>query len=142
MTTKQQTALAALLSTYQAPPVITLPFKALTRDNDRHALLKRGRGWAIGSTEKYRTSLLACGHLANAQYARQGGERLKGSVKLTIVLHEPDKRHRDIGNYVKMIADALIAIAYIDDSQVDELIVKRGERDKLNPRAEITVEAL
>lgn len=125
-----------------AVPLLVFPFKALCRDNERHAMLKRGGSRVIGSSERYRNCLNVCVHLAAAQYAREKGERIKGPAQLTITLHEPDKRARDIGNYVKMIADALIGTAYVDDSQVDELIVRRGERDRFNPRAEIEIRAL
>lgn len=126
----------------RAIPVIVLPFKALCRDNERHTILRRASGRVIGSSERYRNCLNVCVHLAASQYMRQDGERIKGPAQMTITLYEPDKRQRDIGNYVKMIADALIGTAYVDDSQVDELIVRRGERDRFNPRAEVEVRAL
>ncbi len=51
-------------------------------------------------------------------------ERL--SVK--IILNMPDKRRRDIDNFVKSAADSLThAGLWLDDSQIDELIIIRGE---------------
>jgi crossover junction endodeoxyribonuclease RusA len=52
---------------------------------------------------------------------------LKGRVSVTMVLHPPDKRKRDIDNTTKATLDALQGYAYADDSQVDILVVQRGE---------------
>lgn len=52
---------------------------------------------------------------------------LKGRVSVTMVLHPPDKRKRDIDNTTKATLDALQGYAYADDSQVDILLVQRGE---------------
>lgn len=53
------------------------------------------------------------------------------------------KRRYDIDNRVKPILDALTqAGAWKDDSQVDVIVVARGEIDKARPRAEVTVVAL
>jgi Holliday junction resolvase RusA-like endonuclease len=134
--------LSQLPSDATTVPRIVLPFKALAGDNERHAMLKRGGSRVIGSSERYRNCLNVCVHLAASQYAHQRGERIKGPARMTITLYEPDKRHRDIGNYVKMIADSLIGSAYVDDSQIDELLVLRGGRDRFNPRAEIEVRAI
>ena len=55
--------------------------------------------------------------------------RLGGSVRLQmeIVLYPRDKRVQDIDNRVKALWDALEGWVYEDDSQIDVLIVKRGE---------------
>ena len=56
-------------------------------------------------------------------YAGLGNARL--SVSMT--LHAPDKRVRDIDNVVKSTLDALCqAGAFEDDAQVDVLLVKRS----------------
>lgn len=53
-----------------------------------------------------------------------GNERLQ----IEITLHPTDKRIRDIDNSIKSCLDALVeAGAFADDSQVDVLIVQRGE---------------
>lgn len=50
-----------------------------------------------------------------------------GRLHVRIVLHAPDKRKRDIDNYVKGLLDALThAQVWGDDSQIDELLVTRG----------------
>jgi crossover junction endodeoxyribonuclease RusA len=49
-------------------------------------------------------------------------------VSVSITIHFPDKRRRDIDNPIKATLDALcIAGLFTDDSQVDKLMVQRGE---------------
>ncbi len=49
-------------------------------------------------------------------------------VKLHVILRVPDKRKRDIDNCLKAIFDGLESSGIIeDDSQIEELYVKRGE---------------
>lgn len=51
---------------------------------------------------------------------------LSGRLAIHIELTAPDKRKRDIDNHVKAVLDALEhAGAYVNDSQIDELRVKR-----------------
>lgn len=123
--------------------MISLPWKVLVPDNARHGMLKRANGGrAIGLTEKYRTSLAVASMLAAQQWARGGHVMLRDKVALTVTLHEPDKRRRDVGNYVKLIQDCLTRVAFVDDSQVDELRVVRGHVDRFTPRAEIEIRPL
>jgi Holliday junction resolvase RusA-like endonuclease len=116
--------------------MITLPWKVMVADNERHALLKiKGRG-RIGLTAKYRDALGAASLLAAAQWKR---ETIRGSVSLDVTLYEPDKRRRDVANYLKLIGDTLTRVAFVDDSQIDVVTVTRGAVDRFNPRAEIRV---
>lgn len=51
---------------------------------------------------------------------------LTGRLAVFIELIPPDRRKRDIDNHVKAVLDAMIAAGVMnDDSQVDELQVKR-----------------
>ena len=46
---------------------------------------------------------------------------------LSLVMHPPDRRKRDLSNFVKQPEDALMAFgALADDSQIDRLTVERG----------------
>jgi len=80
--------------------------------NNRMLISKRGRD--------YKTTV------AGILY---GCKPLSGRIKLTVLLHAPDKRRRDIDNFGgKALLDALgYAGAYEDDSQVDILHIVRGE---------------
>lgn len=115
--------------------MIVLPWKVLVADNARHGLSK-GR---IILTERYRMALSAAALLASQQWTAQRRERLRDKVQLSVTLHEPDKRRRDISNYLKLIQDSLTCTAFADDSQIDRVTVKRGGLDRYNPRAEIEV---
>lgn len=63
-------------------------------------------------------------------------------IEMHITLYPPDKRVRDIDNVLKCCIDALCqAGVYDDDSQVDVLLVQRGEIIK-GGKAEIFIEVL
>ena len=52
---------------------------------------------------------------------------LTSNVHLSVVLFMPDKRKRDLDNYMKPLLDSLTRCAfYEDDSQVDQLFVYRS----------------
>ncbi len=137
-----QTARAQDSRGFPTPYTLELPWAVVCRDNARHGILKNRRTGAkhIGLTSEYRRAKEAAWMLAMG--AMKGQPPFAGPVVLEITLHEPDARRRDIGNYVKLIADAISGAAYEDDSQIDVLIVRRGQRDKAKPRAIVLVESL
>jgi crossover junction endodeoxyribonuclease RusA len=52
----------------------------------------------------------------------------KARLEVTILTHAPDRRPRDIDNIVKPTLDALMQGGlFDDDSQIDHLVVKRGD---------------
>lgn len=56
---------------------------------------------------------------------------LTGRLSLTIELTPPDRRKRDIDNYLKSLLDALThAEIWQDDSQIYELVVRKKEPSK------------
>lgn len=57
-----------------------------------------------------------------------GTKAMLGRLKISICLHPPDKRRRDIDNVLKAIFDSLVhAGAMQDDSQIDELYAVRRD---------------
>lgn len=67
--------------------------------------------------------------------------RLEGPLKVTLWLHPPDRRRRDIDNPIKPLLDALThAGAWSDDSQIRELHVTMEAPDKMNPRALVVID--
>lgn len=62
--------------------------------------------------------------------------KLTGRLKLRIVLYPPDNIRRDIDNIAKAVLDALSPYLYVDDSQIDHLIIKR---DAIKPKGLIFI---
>lgn len=59
----------------------------------------------------------------------EGQQKLLGRLRLEMTVYPPDRRRRDMDNVLKATLDALQhAGLYDDDSQIDELIVKRGNK--------------
>ena len=56
-----------------------------------------------------------------------GTRPLEGRLAVEVTLFPPDRRRRDVDNAMKAALDSLAhAGAYLDDSQIDELHVRRG----------------
>lgn len=54
-----------------------------------------------------------------------------GRLMVSIVMYPPDMRTRDIDNYTKSLLDALThAGVWVDDKQIDQLFLYRGEKIK------------
>lgn len=60
-------------------------------------------------------------------FTDSGARLMEERLELAVLLNPPDRRKRDIDNYCKSLLDALIGLAYRDDSQIDSLLVQRGE---------------
>ena len=63
---------------------------------------------------------------------------LTTQLSVAVDLFFGDKRKRDIDNYNKLIFDALSGIVWVDDVQIEELVIKKGI-DKSCPRIEIDI---
>lgn len=62
-----------------------------------------------------------------AALAARGVQPLAGRLAITIDVHPPDHRRRDLDNALKALLDALEhGGAYGDDAQIDDLRVRRG----------------
>ena len=76
--------------------------------------------------KKYRAEVEA---EVEQQLANLGVIPFEHQLNLTVVVHMPDKRTRDLDNYMKALLDALTkAEVWTDDSLVDQLIIYRGAR--------------
>ncbi len=59
--------------------------------------------------------------------AARGVQPLAGRLAITIDVHPPDRRRRDLDNALKALLDALEhGGSYSDDAQIDDLRVRRG----------------
>lgn len=75
-----------------------------------------------------------------AWYATREQGFANARLVVTVVAYPPDRRKRDLDNILKAALDALShARAYEDDSQIDRLIVERGEVRKADPGLLITI---
>lgn len=62
---------------------------------------------------------------------RIAGKRLNGRLSVKILVNPPNKIRRDIDNLAKVPLDALThAAVWLDDSQIDELYIRRDEIKK------------
>ena len=53
---------------------------------------------------------------------------LFGNLHVEVILHAPDQRKRDLDNYMKALLDACTQVElWLDDSQIDQLTILRGE---------------
>lgn len=116
---------------------ITLPWAVLMHDN--HRLIPAARRKGLVQNPVYRARKEAAELIAKSQL--KGQPLLTGDLWLVAVLYFPDKRKRDAGNYRKLTTDALSGICYGDDAQLAMESWARAY-DKLNPRAEVTVQAM
>ena len=66
---------------------------------------------------------------------------IKGRLRVIVVLNEKNRLRRDMDNYTKSVFDACTKNGlWEDDSQIDELIIRRGVIDKDNPNVFIHIE--
>jgi Holliday junction resolvase RusA-like endonuclease len=115
---------------------LVLPWSLVLSDNARHGLVRD----RIRLTARYRKALDAATTLIRQQWRR---DPITVRVELLVVLHPPDKRRRDIGNTAKLICDSLQhGGAFLDDAQIDRLIVERAPPSTDHPRAVLTVRPL
>lgn len=71
--------------------------------------------------------------------AQWKGKPLEGDVAVDITLYFGTKRKADLDNFNKLSLDALTSIAWLDDSQIADLRIRRAY-DKARPRIEVAVE--
>jgi len=66
-------------------------------------------------------------------------ERIKGRVEIELNFYFPDKRRRDLDNYIKSMLDTLVLYGVIeDDSNVHRLVAEKYY-DKNNPATVIKI---
>lgn len=68
---------------------------------------------------------------------------IKGRLRVIVILNEKNRLRRDMDNYTKSVFDACTKNGlWEDDSQIDELIIRRGVIDKENPNVFIHIEGM
>lgn len=111
----------------------TVPGQPIPKARPRVVRLKNGRSHSFTpeSTEDYAKKV---GLVARAA----GVQQLRGRVGIRCLFFRADKRRADLENLTKNIWDALIGIAYADDSQIHQSAEVK-DYDTANPRCEVRV---
>lgn len=111
---------------------LTVPGCPVPKQRARRA--KNGTWYTPTRTKKYEEEVATIALSHNMRPATE-------PVRMTIDIYWPDKRRRDLDNACKSIGDALNGIAYEDDSQIAEIIM-RAHLDRERPRAEVVIEII
>lgn len=85
--------------------------------------------WGTRGLHRFLTSKAKAFRAATNEIVRASGLDGFGEMRLEVYvrLHAPDRRVRDIDNCLKSILDSLChAGVFVDDSQVDRIVVERG----------------
>jgi Holliday junction resolvase RusA-like endonuclease len=72
-------------------------------------------------------------------YSDECGIQFTDPVSLSITCFVSNRRRRDVDNMGKLILDALNGVAYVDDSQVHDLIVRKRYTSKERARVEVSI---
>ena len=121
------------------PLTVTFPYPPTTNNAyavraGRKVKTDTARDYAIKVTE----ALLTNPDARRARATMHGTPRFRAII--TVI--PPDKRRRDLANVEKLATDALFKWLGQDDSQIDELILRRRPADKGEPRLVYTLEAI
>ena len=103
-----------IVLTLPFPPSVNTYWRNITiRGASRTLISKKGR--------EYRDQVIGI-------VADKARAAIAERLHVAITLHPPDKRRRDVDNYLKAPLDALThAGVWADDSQIDRLSVTRGD---------------
>ena len=66
----------------------------------------------------------------------------KHRLRVTIEVHPPDRRRRDLANTEKVAVDAVMKALDLDDSQIDRLTLERHPPDRPHGKLVMTIEAI
>lgn len=105
--------------------VLTLPFPPSVNTYWR-SIMKGKLAGRVLISEKGRAYRIAASVAMFDQL--RGYPRLAGRLAVTLAVNPPDRRRRDLDNMPKALLDALThAQVILDDSQIDDLHILRGE---------------
>ena len=103
--------------------VITLPFPPSVNHYWRHVVMGK-RVTTLISAPGRKYSAAVQGEVLLQKAAR----RINSHVAMTVLLHAPDRRRRDVDNYAKSLLDSLVKSGVLeDDSVVRDLRLVWGE---------------
>lgn len=121
--------------------LIRLPWSTLLPDNEKWApALGRNNKPKLLLTEDYRERKARMEAIAREQVGDAAPFTVP--VRFEARVYVPDRRRRDIGNFGKLVQDALTGIAYADDSLIDDLRWIRAGVDIDAPRVALLIQPL
>ncbi len=113
---------------------ITIPWEHAISKNNKFTVWRRGQP---ALTKTYRDAKEKILEVAKEQIGDTKPFNVRVHVEFD--LYAPDRRRRDILNYMQILCDGIEGAAYDNDCLIDYAIVRRCEPDKINPRVEIRV---
>lgn len=93
--------------------VITLPFPPSVNHYWRHVVMGK-RVTTLISAPGRKYSAAVQGEVLLQKAAR----RINSHVAMTVLLHAPDRRRRDVDNYAKSLLDSLVKSGVLEDDSV------------------------
>jgi len=113
---------------------IVIPWEHVVSKNNKFTVWRRGQP---ALTKAYRESKEEIRKRAAEQVGKNKPYNVR--VEIRFDLYAPDRRRRDILNYMQILCDGIEGVAYDNDCLIDYAVVRRMEPDKENPRVEIKV---
>lgn len=117
---------------------ITIPVVPRSKKNSQQIIINpRTKRPMIIQSKLYANFERECG-----KFLRKYKSNIDYSINLKIEFYVPDKRRRDIANYIEAIQDILVKYEVIKDDNHDIITSLDGTRmyiDKENPRVEIEI---
>ena len=119
--------------------IINLPFPPTSNTYWRHIVIQ-GRPRSLIS-KKGREYTVLVGHVVANDFGDM--KPLEGRLKVVVQLYPPDRRKRDLDNFLKALFDAISKTEkiWVDDSQIDHVTIIREKRCE-GGRAVVTIEEM
>ena len=97
------------------PPTVNSYYQVIAHHRGIKRISAAGREFRIA----VETAIVEQSHLTDPLF---------GQLNVEVIIHMPDRRTRDLDNYMKALLDACTAGGlWADDSQIDQLTILRGE---------------
>lgn len=116
---------------------VTLPWSMVLHDNHRLMPVRIGTKSRLITSPEYREAKEKAEWEIKRQWKKPA---LHGAIILHAKAFFPNLKKRDVGNYRKLLTDAMSAICYADDSQLVSETWERAGVSKDNPRIEIELQ--
>lgn len=118
---------------------IRLPWPPST--NNAYATV-RGRRVKTKAARDYTDRVQYALHTSPPWRRARYGLKRSHRLRVTLTAHPPDRRRRDLGNLEKLCIDSVFAWLGLDDSQIDELLLRRADLDRPDGSIILSVGAL